>query len=231
MSRTENHANRAYQYLRERFVAGDFQPGTRLLYGPIGKQIGVSATPVREAAGRLANEGLVDLIPNKGAVVRKLDKDSLREIYEVRGLIEPAAAALATQRATEAMLDEIAEQLDIMQRLAGDPPGDPLSPDAIAASGAFDRADYAFHVLITEATGNSALVRTSLQSHVLTRVFGLRPHRNDAASMARTVADHGAILRAMRSGDVKAARRAAAAHIQNGLAVSLREFDEAKPEP
>src|SRR5690606_21017471 len=95
----EIHSVRAYQYLRSRLIAGDFEPGTRLLYGPIGKEIGVSATPVREAAGRLANEGLVELVPQIGAVVRTMGRDELIEVYEVREIIEPGAAAIAARKA------------------------------------------------------------------------------------------------------------------------------------
>ncbi|MFN9915531.1 MAG: GntR family transcriptional regulator, partial [Pirellulaceae bacterium] len=81
---TETHASRAYHHLRSKLISGEFEPGTRLLYGPVGKEIGVSATPVREAAGQLANEGLLELVPRIGAVVCRIDRQELVDIYEVR---------------------------------------------------------------------------------------------------------------------------------------------------
>jgi len=91
----ETNAIRAYQHLCNKLLVGDFEPGARLLYGPIGKEIGISATPVREAAGLLAQEGLVDLVPNMGAIVRTLNRTDLIDISEVREVIEPSTAALA----------------------------------------------------------------------------------------------------------------------------------------
>jgi DNA-binding GntR family transcriptional regulator len=76
----ENHSERAYRHIRRMLLAGDVVPGARLSYGLIGREIGVSATPVREAVGQLASEGLVELVPQLGAVVRRLTRseDSVR---------------------------------------------------------------------------------------------------------------------------------------------------------
>ncbi len=222
----ETHANRAYQHLKSKLLAGDFEPGARLLYGPIGKEIGISATPVREAAGLLAQEGLVDLVPNMGAIVRTLDRNDLIEIYEVREVIEPATAALAAQRATPAQISLVAEQLSQMRELTSKHQDSNERFAGKRMTRQFDKADYLFHMLIIEGTGNRALLRTASQSHVLTRVFGIRRHRHDLEAMQRTCREHDKILAAIRSGNADAARAAAAEHIQHGLAVSLLAIDE-----
>jgi DNA-binding GntR family transcriptional regulator len=222
----ETNANRAYQHLRGKLLAGDFQPGARLLYGPIGKEIGVSATPVREAAGLLAQEGLVDLVPNLGAIVRRLSRTDLIEIYEVREVIEPSTAALAAQRATPKQVSQIAQQLQRMQELTSKHKEKNEQYAGKRLTKLFDMADYQFHMLIIEATGNQALVRTASQSHVLTRVFGIRRHRYDHESMERTCREHERILDAIRCGNASLARESSTLHIQHGLAVSLLALDE-----
>jgi DNA-binding GntR family transcriptional regulator len=217
----ETNANRAYQHLRGKLLAGDFEPGERLLYGPIGKEIGISATPVREAAGLLAQEGLVDLVPNMGAIVRTLDRTDLIEIYEVREVIEPSTAALAAQRASAAQVSLVADQLAQMRELTTKHIDSKHAFAGKRITKLFDTADYLFHMLIIEATGNKALVRTATQSHVLTRVFGIRRHRHDIEAMQRTCREHERILVAIRDGNADEARAASAEHIQHGLAVSL----------
>lgn len=218
---TETHAARAYQYLRDRLISGDFQPGTRLLYGPIGKEIGVSATPVREAAGQLANEGLVELVPQRGAVVRRIDRQELEHIYEVRLAIEPFAAQLAAVRASSDQLKRISADLDRMTQLTErqSASGNRFADKRTTAS--FDKADYSFHLHIIEATANPAMIRTASQSHVLTRVFGIRRHQYDASSMKATCQEHRAILKAIQQHDAESASKAASTHIRNGLAKSI----------
>ncbi len=225
----ETNANRAYLHLRSKLLAGDFEPGSRLLYGPIGKEIGVSATPVREAAGLLAQEGLVDLVPNMGAIVRTLDRTDLIEIYEVREVIEPSTAALAAKRATPPQISQIATQLSRMRELTAKHAESQQPFAGKRITGQFDKADYQFHMLIIEATGNQALVRTASQSHVLTRVFGIRRHRHDVEAMQRTCREHEKIFSAIRSGDSEAAREASIEHIRHGLAVSLIAIVDDQP--
>ncbi len=219
--KVETNASRAYVHLRDRLISGDYKPGTRLLYGPIGKEIGVSATPVREAAGRLANEGLVELVPQMGAIVRTLDPRELAEIYEVRQVIEPVCAELATQRATKAQIQSIQEQSQVMwsimkqqQALGTSDPSDEMHTR-------FYAADYQFHTRIIEATGNSALVRTASQSNALSRVFSIRRHRHTNETMLSTCQEHDQVLSAIQAGESRKARDAMLKHIQQGLKESL----------
>ncbi len=209
----------------------NFEPGTRLLYGPIGKTIGVSATPVREAVGQLVNEGLIELIPQIGAVVRKIDSSELHEIYEVRLAIEPYAASLAAQRANVNQIASLEAELARMVKLTAQQEASrsPFAGKRITSQ--FDKADYGFHLAVIDATDNRAMVRTAGQSHVLTRVFGVRRHRHSASSMHDTCAEHEAILIAIRKKASHEASEAAAKHIRHGLELSVRALEaEAHPE-
>lgn len=225
---TETSANRAYQHLRDKLIAGEFEPGARLLYGPIGQEIGVSATPVREAAGRLANEGLVDLVPQRGAVVRTLGRAELIEIYEVRLAIEPYAARLAAERATGAQLSRLGSDLNRMQELTWRQTNLPHEFAGKRIKRPFDRADYSFHRTVIGATGNRAMIQTAGQSHVLTRIFGIRRHQYSAESMRQTCDEHRSILRAIQLKRPDDAATAAADHITHGLRLSLSAIESMK---
>ena len=77
-------ADRVVQQLLEELLAGRLAPGTRLREIELADRLGVSRTPIREALGRLARDGLVELLPNRGAIVRDLGGDELRHIYQLR---------------------------------------------------------------------------------------------------------------------------------------------------
>lgn len=214
------NAERAYRHLRRKLLSGNFPPGSRLLYGPIGKEIGISATPVREAAGQLAKEGLVNLVPQMGAIVRQLDEHELREIYEVRLAIEPFAASLAAERATAEQVEAMTASAKRMQQFAEQQRQSEQEWASKRMSRQFDKADYQFHIAILGSTGNETLMRTAEQSHVLTQIFSIHRHRYSATSMKATSEEHDRIVKAIRNKDAEAAAAATKCHIQNGLKLS-----------
>ena len=223
---TQTHAVRAYEHLRKKLISGDFAPGSRLRYGPIGKELGISATPVREAIGQLANEGLVQLVPQLGAVVREIDRDCLTELYELRQVLEPYAAGRAAEKATARQVSLITAELVRMQEITERVRNSTARFVGKRLTAAFEKADLTFHMLIIEATGNKTLVRTLGNSHVLTNVFSTERHRYDADVMTTTCEDHENIVSAIKSGDTEAAKTATFDHIQRGLELTLLNIDE-----
>jgi DNA-binding GntR family transcriptional regulator len=97
----------AYEVLREAIVGGAFAPGEFLRQEALATAIGVSRLPVRSALMRLESEGLVDFHPRKGAVVRTLTHEQLREIYELRNLLEPYALRKSMARMTPDRLADL----------------------------------------------------------------------------------------------------------------------------
>ncbi len=93
---------RVRDLLEEAILEGELKPGERLRAEALAQRFGTSRTPIREALLQLEGQGLVEVEPNRGAVVRAFDRDDLLDLYEVRALLEPAAAALAATRATDA---------------------------------------------------------------------------------------------------------------------------------
>ena len=97
----------AYQAIRENILSLKYQPGHQIKEIPLAKELRLSRTPIRKAIIRLANEGLVETFPNKGAFVTTLSKEEIDEIFEVREALELKAFHLAIRRACRDELDRI----------------------------------------------------------------------------------------------------------------------------
>src|SRR3954451_16966576 len=116
---------RVSEELREAILSGEFEPGERLRTVSLGTRFGSSRTPVREAPVQLEGEGLVDIEPRRGAIVRSFASADLIDLYEIRVLLEPAAAARAALHVSETQLERLAELVALWAARGGS------SPDAI----------------------------------------------------------------------------------------------------
>ncbi|WP_287370368.1 GntR family transcriptional regulator [Oceanithermus sp.] len=203
----------AYERLKRRILEGVLRPGARLSEPALAQALGVSRTPVREALQRLAQEGLVELRPGRGARVRVLSPREVEEVYEVRALIEGEAAARAAGRCDEAGLHRLEAALDALET---------ADPDDYAAQIA---ADERFHALLVAAGGNRVLEQVF---HDLDAALALtRQFSRDLNQTPETRAQHRAIVAAIRAGDAAAARAAAEAHVQAFKATVARRIQEA----
>ena len=98
-----------FNTLRQAILKGELEPGERLMEIQLADRLGVSRTPIREAIRKLELEGLVLMIPRKGAEVAKISEKSLRDVLEVRRSLEELAIELACQRMTEDDIKELEE--------------------------------------------------------------------------------------------------------------------------
>jgi DNA-binding GntR family transcriptional regulator len=110
---------RVSEELREAILSGEFEPGERLRTVSLAKRFGSSRTPVREALVQLEGEGLVDIEPRRGALVRSFASADLIDLYEIRALLEPAAAARAALRAHEHQLARLRELVALSDARGG----------------------------------------------------------------------------------------------------------------
>lgn len=205
----------AVDRVRDLIVRGDLRPGERLNERLLCEQLGISRTPLREAIKFLASEGLVDLLPHRGAVVTALDTQRLAHALEVMGALEALAGELACRKASEARIGEIralhAEMLAMYARkdLAG-----------------YFRFNQAIHLAIVEASGNPVLATMYRQLNVNARraryMANLSKERWDAA-----VREHEEILRALERRDVPALQRLLRDHLANKLASVLSGLEKA----
>ncbi|MCB1087439.1 MAG: GntR family transcriptional regulator [Verrucomicrobiae bacterium] len=216
---SRNQSEIAYEYLRRKIFNRELIAGSKVRYGPLGKEIGMSATPIREAIGRLASEGLVELVPQSGAIVKRPTREDAAEVYEMREAIEPFAAAKACQLIGVRQLKTLEGTLVTMQEVHAKA----TTGELVGRSGAavFDEADLRFHLTILEAADNRRMLKVVGDFHLLTGIIGADRHDYDADVLEMTIDDHGAILGALRERDPEKVRRAMVTHIRNSRQLTL----------
>lgn len=193
--------NRVYMELKERIVTFRLVPGTLLQEVDIGREFGVSRTPVREALRILQREGLVTSVPRKGAQVASPSFQEVAEAYQVRELLEPPMAAVAAGRIDEGQLAHLEE---ILRQC-------PVSPRSHEEAGAVEKADGEFHRLIMEIAGNQLIERIVGEARLRCArlAYFVSPARYERSS-----AEHFAILRALRDRDGARAEMLMREHIR-----------------
>ena len=139
---------RVSEELREAILSGEFGPGERLRTATLATRFGSSRTPVREALVQLEGEGLVDIEPRRGAIVRSFASADLIDLYDIRVLLEPAAAGRAALHASGEQLDRLEEIVALSDARGGE------SPAAIDDQIAWNEE---FHALVIEAAGSPRL--------------------------------------------------------------------------
>ena len=202
----------ALRYLRERIVSGDLAPGARLSDLLLSKEIGISRTPVREAIQQLAADGLVEVIPHQGAVVRTPSADELDELYEIRALLEGRAAARAATRRTAAEAEELLAICRDMEAIAA-----PATGGLDAAATARQRTlDLAFHERVLALSGQRQLQRLVESAGVIARPFETMGEVMSVAALTSAVRHHRRVAEAIAAGDAELARQAMTDHIEDG---------------
>lgn len=177
--------------LRDLIVEGALAGGTRIHEGRLCEQLGVSRTPLREALKVLANEGLVDLLPNRGAVVRPVTAKDTRDMLRVLGRLEALAGELACANATDA---EIAELRAVHDRM--------LELHAAGNTMEYFKLNQAIHTGIVRIARNPAL--QSVHENLQARVKRIRfvPHDFGVAP-AEPVREHERMMEALVARDGK----------------------------
>jgi DNA-binding GntR family transcriptional regulator len=213
MTRAETSAGRTVTAVRELILRGDFPPGSRLGEVELAERLGVSRTPVREALGRLAAEGLVEIVPNRGARVTSWTVAELEDVFDLRTALEPRLTALAVSRADAvaiAVLDELAGAM-----LAVGTPGPDQDLDALVP---LNRTFHGRLVALADQPAMAGALASAIHAPIVLRNF----HTYDEASLLRSVAHHVEIVAAVRANDPAWAQAVMTAHIRNARAVMVR---------
>ncbi len=197
----------AYKHLRAAILSGSLLPGERISEPALADTLGLSRTPIREALQTLAKEGLVDIVPHKGARVRQLSVKEIREVYEVRAVLESEAARLAACHATPDDITTIFESLGHLNALD--------SSDLTAQR----QADMKFHSCFVAAGHNRTLER--LFNDLQGSLSLLRSYTSNLSQTPETQAQHGAIAEAIRNKQPELAANAAKIHVLHFLELLL----------
>ena len=192
-----------FNTLRQAILKGELEPGERLMEIQLADRLGVSRTPIREAIRKLELEGLVLMIPRKGAEVAKISEKSLRDVLEVRRSMEELAIELACQRMTEEEIDD----LDMARKAFS---------DAVARKDMMLMAetDEAYHDIIYKGTCNSRLVQ--IINNLREQMYRYRlEYIKDADKHPIRLIEHENIFRAGKARHVAEAKAAMREHIDN----------------
>ena len=191
-----------FQTLRQAILKGELKPGERLMEIHLAQKLGVSRTPVREAIRMLELEGLVLMIPRKGAVVAKITISDLEDVLEVRMALEELAVKHACRRITQEQLAKLRRLAEVFRMT--------LDGNDV---GACAQADVDFHDLIYLATDNKRLVQ--ILNNLREQMYRYRmEYLKDRQSHSILVKEHEEILQGLEQRDEKKALEATCRHIE-----------------
>jgi DNA-binding GntR family transcriptional regulator len=175
--------------LRDLIVQGHFGPGQRINEVRLGQDLGVSRTPLREAIRTLSSEGLLELVPNHGAIVRSFSMREVMDMIETLSIIEQGCAELGCERATEAEIDrfrtlhsEMVENYKARERLS------------------YFQHNQQLHEMLVGFAKNETLTR--IHGDIQSRLKRIRFLGNDEPTVwAKAIEEHGAMAEALASRD------------------------------
>lgn len=192
-----------FQTLRQAILKGELQPGERLMEIKLAERLGVSRTPIREAIRKLELEGLVVMIPRKGAAVANITEKDTKDVLEVRRTLEMFAVEVACDRITPEQLVQLKEAAKGFEASKG-------SMDLIRIA----ETDMKFHEIIYEATHNERLVQ--MLNNLRENMYRYRiEYLKDPNYYDSLVREHQEILDAVETGEKERARICMRDHIDN----------------
>ena len=201
-------AERVFRQLRQALRGGLYRPGDRLREQEVAERLKVSRTPVREALGRLAMQGLVEPAGSRGMIVRSLTTAEVLELYAMRELLEGAAARLAAQHASRPEFDALADLEAEFEASAPDAPQ-------------MARLNLMLHEAITRAARNRYLDGALQELQDAIALLGPTTF-SVAGRPASAAEEHREIIAAIAARDPDKAEQAARAHIREALRFRLK---------
>lgn len=195
----------AYRTIREGIIAGTYPQGSHLTAQQLAEASGLSRTPIREAMRRLHAEGLISLIPNRGAFVARWTLSEIEQIYELRVMLEAFAARTAAERASEAQTANLQVLADQMAQIVEE---EEIDHGRVAA------VNGDFHRSVLEACGNGRL--RDLLGSLTEMPLVMSTFRNyTRAELRRSAAQHRELVEAITARDGEWASAVMTAHIRS----------------
>lgn len=192
-----------FNTLRQEILTGKMKPGERLMEIHLANKLGVSRTPIREAIRKLELEGLVIMIPRKGAEVAQISWKSLKDVLEVRRALDVLAIELACERMAQEELDSLYRACESFEEAT-------KTKDTRKIA----EADVAFHDIIVASTGNKRLIQ--LVNNLSEQMYRYRfEYIKDSSQHRMLIEEHKEMYRSIRNKDKTAAAGVVKKHIDN----------------
>lgn len=205
-----------FMTLRRQILRGELKPGERLMEISLANKLGVSRTPIREAIRMLEHEGLVVMVPRRGAHVAEITRQELNDVLEIRKTLE----VLAIQRACANMTDR-----DIRQLREAEEAFAILVERKDADITALGEADEHFHDIIYQGTNNRRLIQ--ILNNLREQMYRFRvEYLKDIDIRQMLVREHDAIVKALEIRDTEEAVRLVTMHIDNQYRAINKALDE-----
>ena len=196
---------RVFQSIREDILSGRYEQNTELKEAAIGAELGVSRTPVREALRQLELEGLVTIIPNRGAYVNMITAKDVQDIYVIRSMLEGLCARWATQSITAEQLDSMEETLCLSEYHTSKKNYEKLY-----------ELDSLFHEQLYEAGGRRILNHILSDFHDYVKMVRKATISTSSRSVTSTE-EHRAIFEAIKEKDPDKAEALAKEHVKHTI--------------
>ena len=192
-----------FNTLRQSILTGELKPGERLMEIHLADKLGVSRTPIREAIRKLELEGLVTMIPRRGAEVAQITEKNLKDVLEVRRALDALTVELACERITEEELEQLAEARDHFVKMIKTKNANKIA-----------QADVAFHDIILIASRNDRLIQ--MLANLSQQMYRYRlEYVKDDAHYENLIEEHSMIYDAISRRDKKGGAEAIITHIDN----------------
>lgn len=212
--RTKSLREQTYEQVKRLILSNRLRPNQEIVMYELANELGVSHTPVREALVRLESEGLVDITHHKVPRVAQIDRQAVRELYEVRMILEGWAASRAAITLSDEQLDGLAELLDGSREAARE-----------GRHNVYLAADIKFHRILTGSTGNSLFLRVSTSiTDQSVRIRSL-VEAISAESIDQIIDEHYAILDALRARNPELAREQTGNHLHAAMHRTLAALE------
>lgn len=194
-----------YSRLEEEILTGELACGTALGEIALAKRLGVSRTPIRGALHRLAEEGLVEISPNRGATVIGINVEDLIAIYRIRQRLEGLASSLAAKRITKEEIEKLTEAVELAEFYISKNDTEHIK-----------ELDTVFHSIIYRASGSRFLARTLSELHRKIKSYRKRS-LSVPGRLEKSESEHREILEAIKSGDADMADKLTSRHVERAL--------------
>ncbi|HEX4999954.1 MAG TPA: GntR family transcriptional regulator [Terriglobia bacterium] len=221
----------AYHHIQRKISSRELRAGAPISDLTIAKELGISRTPAREAIRQLVSEGLLESMPGRGVVVVTLDRDDIRELFEMREALEglaartvaegsPSASEIRDFRTVAAAMTTLVKELETSHKPALDE----------RQMERFEVADLAFHTYLMKLAGNRRSLKVVSSIRLLIRIFAARRGGHNLAMLKQISRDHQDLIAAVQAGNAEAAAECICRHVSNSRKSRIEEFNRRERE-